>query len=114
MLPPPVPSALVLCSAPPAQVPLLANQMPAAVVPQLLAALGELIPSTPHIEYLLRCGAALSPGGTQLALCAAALDVRDGTYRGAAHACMLPEPPCMLHASRSLRWEIERSEEDTH
>lgn len=45
-----------LRSTPPAQVPLLANQLPAAVVPQLLAALGELIPQTPHIEYLLRWG----------------------------------------------------------
>ncbi|PSC76313.1 periodic tryptophan 2-like protein [Micractinium conductrix] len=49
----------VVLSAPPAQVPLLANQMPAAVVPQLLAALGELIPSTPHIEYLLSWAQAL-------------------------------------------------------
>ncbi|KAL4425513.1 hypothetical protein ABPG75_009529 [Micractinium tetrahymenae] len=49
----------VVLSTPPAQVPLLANQLLAAVVPQLLAALGELIPQTPHIEYLLSWAKAL-------------------------------------------------------
>ena len=51
--------------------PLLANQLPAAVVPRLLGALGELLPHTPHIEYLLgwakalcvRHGAAIQAGG---------------------------------------------------
>ena len=42
------------CSTPPAQVPLIANTLPAAVVPQLLTAMGELIPQTPHSEYMLR------------------------------------------------------------
>jgi hypothetical protein len=45
---------LSACSTPPAQVPLIANTLPAAVVPQLLTAMGELIPQTPHIEYMLR------------------------------------------------------------
>jgi hypothetical protein len=33
---------------------LIANQLPAAVVPKLLGELGELLPHTPHIEHLLR------------------------------------------------------------
>ena len=33
--------------------PLLVNTLPPAVVPQLLVALGELLPGTPHLEYLL-------------------------------------------------------------
>ena len=64
------------CSTPPPQVPLLANQLPAAVVPRLLGALGELLPHTPHIEYLLgwakalcvRHGAAIQAGGGSGAL----------------------------------------------
>jgi hypothetical protein len=40
-------------STPPAQVQLLANQLPAAVMPRLLSTLGELLPHTPHIEHLL-------------------------------------------------------------
>ena len=40
-------------STPPAQVPLVANTLPAAVVPALLGALGELLPQTPHLEHML-------------------------------------------------------------
>jgi hypothetical protein len=34
-------------------VPLVANTLPAAVVPALLGALGELLPQTPHLEHML-------------------------------------------------------------
>ncbi|PRW59321.1 periodic tryptophan 2-like protein [Chlorella sorokiniana] len=66
----------VVLSTPRAQVSLVVNQLPPAVVPQLLTALGELLPATPHIEYLLswakpicvRHGAAIQAGGSAAAL----------------------------------------------
>lgn len=43
----------VLLSTPPASVGLVAATLPAAVAPALLAALGEALPSTPHLEHVL-------------------------------------------------------------
>lgn len=51
---PPYHHSPLLCSTPPAQVQLLANQLPAAVMPRLLSTLGDLLPQTPHIEHLLQ------------------------------------------------------------
>lgn len=39
--------------------PLLVNQLPAAVVPPLLGALAELLPQTPHVEHLVGWAKAL-------------------------------------------------------
>lgn len=69
----------------------MVNQLPPAVVPQLLTALGELLPATPHVEYLLTW--------------AKALCTRHGAAVQAAAGAALP-------ALRSLQKALTRLHED--